>query len=106
MVSKIKKQETEEEKFIRLFNLGFEQVVVPAMEDMEEELKLEMGGLKEETEGLKEVTEGLKKEMKQGFKKLNAKIDSHDRRADNSATQVGDHEKRIRKLESKRVFTA
>ncbi|MBI2593873.1 hypothetical protein HYW44_04500 [Candidatus Daviesbacteria bacterium] len=106
MVSKIKKQETEEEKFIRLFNLGFEQVVAPAMESMEEELRLEMKGLKKEMGGLKEETEGLKKEMKQGFKRVNAKIDSHDRRTDNLETQIGDHEKRIKNLESKRGLTA
>ena len=76
-----------EEKFIRMFNLGFEQVMVPALQSLENELKLEIKGVRKEIE------------------KVGPRIDSHDRRTDHLATQVGDYEKRIKKLESKRVVT-
>ena len=81
-----------ESQFIKWFNKGYEEVVAPALESLEQDLKLEM--------------KSVRKEMNSGFNKVNAKIDAHDRRTDHLATQVGDHEKRIKKLESKRVVTA
>lgn len=74
-----------DEKFIPLFNQGFEQLVMPALEDLEN---------------------GLRKEMKEGFDKVNTRLDAHDRRTDHLAIQVGDHEKRLKKLKSKRVVAA
>lgn len=71
-----------EEKFIPLFNQGFEEVVAPAMEEMEK---------------------GLKKEMNQGFDKVNSRLDSLDRRMDVFAIKSADQEKRIKKLETKRA---
>lgn len=72
--------------FILLFNQGFEEVVVPRLEELDETI------------------DKLDKKMDKGFAGVNSKIDNINRRLDTMAFQVGDHEKRIKKLESKSVI--
>lgn len=67
-----------EENFIKMFNKGFEEVVAPVLEEIEDE-------------------------MKDGFKMVNSRLDNINRRLDTEVVKVADHEKRIKRLESKRA---
>ena len=64
-----------EEKFILLFNQGFEEVVMPRLEDLENE-------------------------QKKGFKQLSANFDNINRRSDNHSLKLSNHETRLNKLEN------
>ena len=64
-----------EEKFIPLFNQGFEEVVVPQLEILEEK-------------------------MDKGFKQVNSKFDSINRRLDDHSIKSTDQDRRIKKLEN------
>lgn len=88
MVDKVNK-DTEEEKFIRLFNLGFEQVVAPALDELEKEVK---------------------REMNNRFDTVDTRFDNLERKVDRIAgkqldhdNQFTNHEKRLKRLEVKRV---
>lgn len=70
-----------EEKFIPLLNQGFEQVIMPRLEEMDERL------------------DGMEK----GFKQINSKLDNINRRLDSDSTKIGDHDRRIKKLENARA---
>ncbi len=67
-----------DERFIPLFNQGFMELVVPSLEELEEQ----MGG---------------------GFSKIDAKLDNINRRLDNDATQLNNYEERLKKIEAKRI---
>lgn len=67
-----------EEKFIKLFNQGFEEVVMPRLEETD-------------------------LEMEKGFKRMNAKLDYINQRIDNHATKLDQQEKRTSKLEAAAV---
>lgn len=70
------KVQIDEQQFIRLFNKGFEEVVLPAMEEME-------GSILEK--------------MSAGFERMERRIDA-------LAMKLDEHEKKIKKLENK-VFS-
>lgn len=57
---------------------AIQELVVPAMDDLE-------------------------KEMNKGFDKVNSKLDNLEGRLDTHAIQLDSHEKRLKKLEAKRV---
>jgi len=64
--------------FILIFNQGFEEVVMPEIVELEDK-------------------------MEQGFKKVNSKLESIERRIDEMATKVGGHEKILKKSQSKSI---
>ena len=79
-----------EQKFIPLFNQGFEEVVIPAIERSEE---------------------GLKKEIKKFRTEVTGRMDSFDRKMDRVIDKQIDYDfelkslgKRVKKLESKSLI--
>lgn len=71
--------EKTKKEFMLIFNQGFEEVILPQI------VKLEG-------------------QVKKGFKKINSKLDSIERRIDDQAIKSGDNERRIKKLESKHIM--
>lgn len=68
-------------EFVKLISQGFQEVMIPTLEDMEERL-------------------ASKKEVKE----LGVKIDSLDRKFDAQQNRLDGHDKRITKLEEKAGF--
>lgn len=90
----------DEQKFILLFNRGFEEVVLPAIENMGEEIKSELkADFKKEIGGLKLDVNSLKA----GYERMEHKLDIIVSRQLTDESTLGDHAKRIKKLETKRV---
>jgi hypothetical protein len=80
-----------EEKFIPLFNQGFEEVVLPAVERSEDSLTTE-----------------LHKEVKKLKAQVTGRLDGVDRKLDriiakqiDQEVEISDHKRRIKKLEEK-----
>lgn len=71
-----KLDETLDERMIRLFNQGFEEVIAPVMEDTEKEL-------------------GIR------FDIIEAKMDSMERKLDHFADQVTDHNQTLKRHDSR-----
>jgi predicted nucleic acid-binding Zn-ribbon protein len=85
----------EDQRFIRLFNKGFEEVVVPRLEDIEEKvesLDKKVGGMNARFSEMEQRFEDLETKMDAGFNRLEGKFD---RLADKSQ----DHEQRISAIE-------
>ena len=75
---------TDKDEFIKLIGDSFQEVMIPALEGMEERLKEELAS---------------KEDLKNVSKELSMRIDSLDRKFDAQQDRLDRHDARIKKLE-------
>lgn len=87
--------EKAKKEFILLFNQGFEEVVLPQLEEIRDDLK----DVKKELRDVKTELKDVKEEQK----KQGIRLDRIDNKLDKVSAKQLDHDKRIHKLEKKQV---
>lgn len=90
-----------EERFIQLINQGIQEVVIPALNAMAEELKELRVEFKKELKKEIQASEGrIRSEMNQRFDEVNDKLERLDRRDDRLADEQVDIRTRLRRVEN------
>lgn len=90
--------EKKEQRFIQLINQGIQEVVIPAMQMMEESLKSEFR--KELRKEIQASEERIKSDMNHKFDEVNEKLDRLERWDDRLADEQVDIRTRLRRVEN------
>jgi predicted nucleic acid-binding Zn-ribbon protein len=82
-----------------LFNQGFEEVIVPVLDDMEEEVNETNGHIK----GIRGEIKSLENKMEDRFDNLERKVDNISAVQLEHTSKLSEYDEKIKKLESKRA---
>jgi hypothetical protein len=77
----------QKDEFISIVNQGFQEVMIPALENMEERLKNDL------------ASKGNLKDLSAQISSLDRKFEAQQDRLDRHGKQIEDHTKRIKSLE-------